>query len=230
MDTVVIACKTIEKELLAAMGQGRCPILWLESGLHNWPDKLREEVQRLLDGCNGCDTVLLAMSLCGNAVVGLKTGDFTLVIPRCDDCITLLLGSQERRREWPDAYFLTEGWLNSELSLWSEYQKALKKFGEKRGKQIFAAMLGHYRHLALVDTGCFDAERIASSVERMAEELNLEPVTIPGTLDYLKQLLAGAWSPERFLIVPPHSCATLEMCAQKGKGNTIGSQLPKNGL
>lgn len=211
MSTVIIACKTIEQELLAAMEQAGCsyPVLWLESGLHNWPDKLRSKVQQLLDTCNGYDTVLLAMSLCGNAVAGLKTGNFSLVIPRCDDCITLLLGSQERRRQWPDAYFLTEGWLRSDLSLWAEYQKALEKYGEKRGKQIFSTMLCHYRYLALVDTGCFDAEGISGRVGEMARELDLEPVLLTGTLDDLKDLLTGPWPQERFLIAPPHSCVTL---------------------
>lgn len=211
MSAVIIACKTIEKELLSAMDATRCnyPVLWLESGLHNWPDKLREHVQQLLDTCNGYDTVLLAMSFCGNAVEGLRTGTFSLVIPRCDDCISLLLGSEERRRQWPDAYFLTEGWLNSDLSLWAEYQKALDKYGEKRGKQIFFTMLRHYQHLALIDTGCFDAGNLSGSIEKIAKELDLTPVTLTGTLDYLKDLLTGPWPQERFLTIPANSCVIL---------------------
>lgn len=211
MSRAVIACKTIEDELRIAMEQTGCdyPVRLLESGLHNWPDRLRREVQRLLETCRGCDTVLLAMSLCGNAMVGLETGEFTLVIPRCDDCITLLLGSQERRREWPDAYFLTRGWLESDLSLRAEYRKTLEKYGEKRGKRIFSAMLAHYRRLVLVDTGGFDAQKLLPEVEALAGELNLEPLAVPGTLDYLKDLLAGPWGSERFLVVPPHSRVTM---------------------
>ena len=75
------------------------PVLWLESGLHNWPDKLQNRIQELLDQCQSYDTVLLAMSFCGNSVAGLETRDFQLVIPRSDDCITLLLGSLTRRQE-----------------------------------------------------------------------------------------------------------------------------------
>lgn len=210
----IIACKTIEKELLAAMTQVGCqyPVLWLESGLHNWPDKLRGRIQALLDDCRDADTVLLAMSLCGNAVVGLKTGDFSLIVPRCDDCITLLLGSPERRKELPSTYFLTQGWLDGERNLWAEYQMALKKYGEKRGKRIFSAMLAHYHHLALLDTGCFDRRVLEPVVQDMARELGLEPICLEGTLEYLRTLLTGPWDHARFLTVPPNGELTWKDC------------------
>lgn len=219
MSQAIIACKTIEDELRIAMEQTGCdyPVRLLESGLHNWPDRLRREVQRLLETCRGCDTVLLAMSLCGNAMVGLETGEFTLVIPRCDDCITLLLGSQERRREWPDAYFLTRGWLESDLSLWAEYEKAVEKYGKKRGKRIFSTMLRHYQRLALVDTGGFDSDALFPTVTRMAQELELEPIRLDGTLDYLTALLTGPWPEEKFLTVPPHSLVLPGIRTEKEK-------------
>lgn len=225
MNTVIIACKILEKELLVTMDAVGCraPVLWLEPGLHNWTDKLHREVQRLLDQCGEYDTVLLAMSLCGNAVVGLKTGDFSFVIPRCEDCITMLLGGDAIRRRWQDTYFLTEGWLESELSLRGEYEKTLKKYGEKRGKQIFSLMLNHYRHLAFVDTGCDDAA-LYDSVSAFAKELDLQPVRIEGTLAYLQALLTGEWTEDRFIVVPPESTVTAASCAP---GKTAGSHCPR---
>lgn len=210
----IIACKTIEKELLAAMTQVGCqyPVLWLESGLHNWPDKLRGCIQALLNDCRDADTVLLAMSLCGNAVVGLKTWDFSLIVPRCDDCITLLLGSPERRKELPGTYFLTQGWLDGERNLWAEYQMALEKYGSKRGKRIFSTMLTHYHHLALLDTGCFDRQTLEPVVQDMARELGLEPICLEGTLEYLRTLLTGPWESERFLVLPPNRELTANDC------------------
>ena len=139
MRTVIIACRTIENELLAAMERSHCPheIRWLESGMHNQPRKLREKLQSSLDSCDEFHTVLLCMSLCGNAVAGLKTHDFQLVIPRCDDCISLMLGSSARRKALPATYFFTEGWLKSDKSLWAEYQNCLEKYGQKRTERIF---------------------------------------------------------------------------------------------
>ena len=192
------------------------PVLWLESGLHNWPDKLRNRIQELLDQCQSYDTVLLAMSFCGNSVVGLKTHDFRLIIPRSDDCITLLLGSLTRRQEAKTTYFLTEGWLKGERNLWKEYQNCLAKYGEKRGKRIFSALLAHYKNLALVDTGCFDRELLEKQVQEIAAILGLEYICLEGTLDHLKQLLTGPWTQGRFVLVAPYSIVTADMCTLKG--------------
>ena len=218
MQPIIIACKTIEQELLASMKETGCdfPVLWLESGLHNWPEKLRDRIQELLDQCLGYDTVLLAMSFCGNSVVGLHTHNFQLIIPRSDDCITLLLGSLAQRQKAKATYFLTEGWLKGEMNLWKEYQSCLAKYGEKRGKRIFSALLAHYENLALVDTGCFDRDLLEKQVQEIAAVLGLEYVCLEGTLDHLKQLLTGPWTSDRFVLVEPRSQVTSDMCTLKG--------------
>lgn len=214
MPTQIISCKTIEPELRSAMEQTGCQyeVLWLESGLHNVPRKLNEKLQEMLEQCNGADTVLLAMSFCGNSVVGLKTGNFRLVIPRSDDCITLLLGSFQERLRHKATYFLTEGWLKGERNLWREYEDCLRRYGEKRGKWIFATMLEHYRNLALVDTCCADREKLEAEVREIARKLELDYVRIPGTLDFVKQLLTGPWPEERFVVIPPHGEVTADDC------------------
>lgn len=218
MKRVLVACRTLEQELLAAMEKTSCDcrILWLEAGQHNWPDKLRRQIQELLDQCRDCDTVLLAMSLCGNSVVGLQTHDFRLVIPRCDDCITLLLGSLSRRQQIKGAYFLTEGWLRGERNIWEEYTICLARYGEALGKEIFAQMLAHYRQLLLVDTGCFDRKKAETQVKQIAAALGLEYGCLEGTLDYLQRLLTGPWEEASFVVAAPHSCVTAQMCALKG--------------
>ena len=94
MNTAVIGCRTIEKELTAAMEQTRLtyPIYWLEAGPHNVPQQLHQALQEQIDRCGDRERVLLAMGFCGNAVCGLRSGPGELVIPRVDDCISLLLG------------------------------------------------------------------------------------------------------------------------------------------
>lgn len=218
MNAVIISCKTIENELCAAMKQVNCdyPVFWLEPGLHNWPDKLRQRIQELLDTCEGYNTVLLAMGFCGNAVAGLRTHDFQLVIPRCDDCITLLLGSVERRCSLSGTYFLTKGWLEGEMNIWKEFQLCMKKYGERRGRRIFETMLAHYQNLALLDTGCFDAVVLEPDVQEIADALNLRYVKLEGTLEHMKELLKADWTEERFVLIPPNSTVTPEMCTLKG--------------
>lgn len=211
MKTKIIACRTLEQELGAAMERTQCTheIHWVEAGLHNVPPKLRDTLQEILDSCGDCDRVLLAMSFCGNSINGLRTGDFQLVVPRCEDCISLLLGGSRERQAYPAAYFLTEGWLRGERNIWQEYLHCMDTYGQKRGKRIFDSMFSHYRHLALVDTGCFDAESCEAQVRQIAAVLGLDFIRIPGTAGYLEQLLREDLPEDRFLTVPPHSTVTL---------------------
>lgn len=220
MSTLIISCKTIEPELVRAMECVQCSydIRWLESGLHNVPRNLNTRIQELLNSCHGYDTVLLAMSFCGNSVAGLKTGAFQLVIPRCDDCISLLVGSVEKRMEYSATYFLTEGWLKGERNIWREYEECVKKYGAKRAERVFDRMLEHYRNLALLDTGCSSRDALETEVSRIAQELKLQYVSIPGTLEYIQQLLTGPWPERRFVVIPPHGQVMEINCTLKGDG------------
>ncbi len=204
MDAIIIACKTIERELNAVMEQTGCgyPVIWLESGLHDVPKKLHETLQAHLDSIHGYDTVLLAMGFCGNSVAGLRTHDFELVIPRRDDCIGLLLGDAQR----PFAsMFLTEGWLRGGHHPGREYDLCMEKYGEKRGKRIFSALYQNYKNMLLLDTGCFDREKAETEIREIARKLNLEFGVVPGNLRELKRLVQGEWDEQSFVQVPPNS-------------------------
>ena len=213
MNACIIACRTLEKELLRAMANIGCtyPIFWLEAGGHNLPQKRRREIQAVLDSITDFDTVLLAMSLCGNLVAGLESRNFRLVIPKCADCITLLLGSRQQRLAHPGTYFLTDGWLMGRDHIGIEHQRAVVKYGKARAQTIFSGMFANYAQMAYVDTGCGDARQ---QVQSIANALNLEYTQSPGTLDWLEELLHAGWNESRFLILAPHSALTLEDCLQ----------------
>lgn len=52
-DRVILACEMIEDEVRLALealpGQGRPPVAWVEAGLHDRPERLQAELQRLVD-------------------------------------------------------------------------------------------------------------------------------------------------------------------------------------
>ncbi len=210
----LIACKTIENELHYSMKQTGCQyeICWFESGLHNYPKKLHRRLQETLDSCGDCETVLLAMGFCGNSIVGLKTGKSRLIIPKVDDCISLLLGSSANRQALSahDTYFMTEGWLKGERNIWKEYEYTMEKYGEETGKEIFDMMFQNYHALGMVDTGCYDMSYARKEAERICKKLNLTYRELPGTTSYLQELLTGPWTKERFIIVPPHTQLKLD--------------------
>ena len=210
MDTCVISCGTIRREVEKAYRDTGVsyPIFWLESGLHNWPEDLRAALQDKLREAKGYSRVLLAMGFCGNAICGLRAEDGELVIPRVDDCISLLLGSVARRMELVKGcgtYFLTEGWLHGEQSLWWEYQYTVKKYGERRGKAVMRYMLQHYKRLGIIDSGAYPLEEILDETQKVADTLGLRREVLPGDDSFLRRIFSGPWDEKHFLILPPHT-------------------------
>ncbi len=208
MKTLILACNTIRDELEKAARETGCihPFTWIESGQHLVPESLRRRIQEELDHISGVDQVLLGFGYCGNAVLGLEARDFRLIIPKVDDCITWLLGSEERRelcgREG-GVYFLTKGWLEGEVNIWKEYQSVLSRFGQERTEQIYRRMLAHYRFLGLIDTGAYDAAALFPHVSQVASTLELEAKILSGSDLYLKKFLTGPWDEKDFLILTP---------------------------
>jgi hypothetical protein len=214
----IIACETVRDELEYALDLAgvdcdvrcdiRCDIRWVESGLHNFPDRLRKRLQEDLDALPGCDRVLMAFGCCGNAVVGLETGDYELIIPRVDDCLSLLIGSTERRMQLSEngsTYFLTPGWLRGGQATSVEYQYTVKKYGEEFGRSIMRKMFAHYRYLGLLDTGIYNTADALPEVVSLADKQDLEHSVLPASVEYLCDLLRGPWESDRFVVVPPFS-------------------------
>jgi len=210
MEFVIVGCKTLENELNRAIMECGCSfeVKWVESGLHNVPKKLNAALQELLDSLSGYTNILFAMGYCGNSLSGLKTSDATMIIPRVDDCISLLLGSCEARTSISGGlgmYFMTEGWLRGERTIWHEYQYTLEKYGQETCDEIFDMLFGNYKSLIMLDTGCYDLSSIMGEVKEIASTLKLDYSVMTATTEYIKRLLTGPWDDDSFLIVPPHS-------------------------
>ncbi len=88
---------------------------FLEYGLHDTPDKLRQELQKCIEKSSQYDTLLLGYGLCSNGVAGLKSDKHRIIIPRVHDCISLLLGSRARYEDeferHPGTFYLSNGWI-----------------------------------------------------------------------------------------------------------------------
>ena len=225
MQTVILACNTIRDELEKAAVTTSCPyrVVWVESGLHTVTESLRQRLQEELDRMNGVSKVILAFGLCGNAVVGLKTGDYQLIIPWVDDCITLLLGSKDNRKSCirqGGVYFLTKGWMEGELNIWKQYQATVARFGLERTERIYKKMLAHYKFLGLIDTGAYDLAEVLPQAREISATLKLELLVLKGTDRYLKRLLQGPWNHDEFLIIPPST--TIELM-HLGLDSTVSS-------
>lgn len=224
MKTVVLACRTLEDELAAAIRQsGKCyELCWLESGLHNVPRKLNARLQEELDKIEA-DRVLLAMGFCGNAVAGIH-GNFEMILPRVDDCISLLLGSVEHRMEISRelaAYFFTEGWMRGERNILVEYEHTLEKYGPELTESIMEMMYSHYRTLAILNCGVGDVSGLMARTRDISAALGLEQLEVRGTLNYLTELLSGPWPEERFITVAPGEVLSTSRLRLNSAGSSL---------
>lgn len=207
MRKAVIACRTIEDEIMAVAGAlPDCfPINWVESGLHNFPVKLKDRIQQEIDKVDGAENILLLFGYCGNSVAGLRSNRSWLVLPKVDDCISMLLGGNQTRLETGNqtrSYFLTDGWLRYENNIYWEFLHCVKKYGQKKALAIFHTMLANYSSLACIDTGAYDLDQLMAKTGEFAASLNLSQIVVPGTLRLIDKALKEEWDDD-FLKVPP---------------------------
>lgn len=202
--TVVVACRVLEHEIDFLQNQHGLGLetRWLESSLHDRPQSLKEQLEQTLAEVVA-DRVILTYGQCGGGTLGLKVNFEELILPRVDDCITLLLGSSQRRQEMNRelaAYYVTEGWLTGRKTPMGDFQRILNRYGEKRGRQVIEVMYRNYRSLCLLDTGVSDIERLKGLCIPVTEITGTQLCTACGVLTWLEQLLTGPWPQERFLV------------------------------
>jgi hypothetical protein len=152
---VVIACQVfqnlLEKFLPADLVN---QVTFLDYGLHVFPKKLTAAVQEQIDELEKPGRILLGYGLCGNGLNGIQARQHTLLIPRADDCIAILLGSyQAYLKEFndnPGTYYLTKGWLESGSDTLKEYHQVRDKYGAENAEWIMDQQYQHYNRLVLV--------------------------------------------------------------------------------
>lgn len=202
----LIACAAVIEEMLPFIPP-RMSYEVLDFGLHNNPKSLRIALQNAIDSsAPDIETILLGYGLCSQAVVGLRSGSRTLIIPRVDDCIAIFLGSaaeyQKQYRSVPGTYYLTKGWIEFGDTPFSEYDILVKRYGEQMAQRIINQILKNYTRLAFIDTGNNKLEYYREHVRSMAERFNLRYEEIQGSNGIIKKLLYGPWNDE-LVIIPP---------------------------
>jgi hypothetical protein len=224
--TVILTCNTLEDEISLCLKKSglAAPVIWVEAGMHNQPDKLRAHLNQTLKELKA-SRVLMAMGHCGGACVGLTTGDFEMIIPRTDDCLSLLMGSMEKRKEAGGSaatYFLTAGWLRHTESLPEAFARDSARFGETKARRIYTIMLKHYRRFGFINTGAYDQDTEEKKIAPLAEMLGISLASLEGDMSWLQRLLSGPWPSSEFITIPPNS--SLEMSDWDWLGETGLSQ------
>lgn len=164
--TVVISCSVLE-DLLGKRLPDDVPAVWLDIMLHNTPKKLTEALQTRIDAICKPSTVIIGYGLCGNGLVGVKSGPHTLIIPRTHDCVAIFLGSHQRYVQRffasPNTYYLTKGWIDARDEPLADYHDYVAQFDEETAEYLFEMKYKHYRKICLVG---FSQEEIDAYRER----------------------------------------------------------------
>jgi hypothetical protein len=93
--TIIIACKVLQKQI-EQLGEVPYDVIYLEQGLHRYPNVLTEKLQEAIAASERYNTILLGYGLCSRAVIGLQAAPHQkLFIPRIDDCIGISMGNKK---------------------------------------------------------------------------------------------------------------------------------------
>jgi hypothetical protein len=77
------------------------------------------------------------------------------------------------------------------------------RYGPEKADKLLRLMLRHYRRLAYVRMpGAAGVEQDREAVREIAAKLELEPVELGGSDEWLRALVAHEWD-ERFVVVEP---------------------------
>lgn len=217
----MIVCQVIQREAYycAARSRNVVDIVLLPKGLHDEPERLRAEVQRRLDNETApdgsrYDASLLGYGLCSNGVVGV-TARIPVVVPRAHDCITLLLGSKEKYKEYFDThhgiYWYSAGWIEHNRQPSRErYEQTRREYEEKYGAENVEYLMSleqgwmkEYSWATYVDWGFPDSKEHRHYTKESAAFLGWNYDEVPGDPDLMQRLVDGPWDEESFLVLQP---------------------------
>lgn len=214
----VIACHVLWRELchFASLSKNVFDMRFLEQGLHNTPVELRRRVQEAVDDApEEADAIVFGYGLCSNGIEGVVARDKPIVVVRAHDCITFLLGSKERYREYfdrhPGTYWYSPGWIDTSTQPGKERyeqtrQHYIDTYGEENADYLMQAeqaWMTNYNNATYVDLGFGDPERYREYTRKCAEWLGWDCDMLEGNPRLVRDLLEGHWDDDRFLVVDP---------------------------
>ena len=227
-----IICKVIQREAYycAARSRNIVDVTLMPQGLHNEPEKLRGEVQKALDTTSDIqgrpyDALLLGYGLCSNGIVGLHS-QIPIVVPRGHDCVTLLLGSKDRYKEYFDShrgvYWFSPGWIETDNQPGKErFERTLKEYIEKYGQDNAEYLMEteqnwmkEYNWATYIDWGFANSPREMEFTKRAAEFLGWKYEAVKGDAGLMQRLVDGQWDEKEFLIVKPGQKITEDLTSE----------------
>ncbi len=231
MRIAFIGCMVMYREVsrYISTADGFVHPFWIEQGLHDTPEKLRKKLQSTIDEIEGIvqeegrkhsaaergfDAIVLGYGLCSNSVIGLHSKTLPIVVPRCDDCIALFLGSYQRYLDIfggnKGIYWYTRGWMQDDHCPSKEYFDRLHKhyieeYDEDTADYLIEQETGYikeYENLYFIKSDIIPDEEALARSKEIASEFGWAHTTVEGDSGFIFDMFKGGWD-DRFLVCPP---------------------------
>jgi hypothetical protein len=204
MKYLLIACQMLKDELggilqdRLLLGHDSYKTVYLPAALHEKPALLRQSIEKALSFAGDYETVLLAYGYCGGALCGLRC-QRKLVMFRYDDCISLLLRSNDKAK---GCFYLTPAWLSGQRNFFTQVEHLTQKYGKEKAGCLLREMVGNYDRLCFIEQKVGQAQAYQDLLQQLSHLLHLPITTCCGSALALEKLVAGNWD-EEFLIFRP---------------------------
>lgn len=232
-----IGCEIIYREAchLAATVRHMVDVQFLRKGLHDLETAdMVAQVQAAIDAVDpraGYEAVLLGYARCNDGLVGVRAGDLPVVVPRAHDCITFLMGSRAKYREYfdrcPGSYYMSSGWAErnqaveadpsepaygkkgvmANLGLTDSHQQLVEKYGEENARYVAETLADwdwtkNYDRYLYLRMGLCDEQDYIDRTRAEAKQRDWEFELRTGDLGLLRKLFEGEWD-EDFVVLQP---------------------------
>jgi N-methylhydantoinase A/oxoprolinase/acetone carboxylase beta subunit len=247
----VIACAVLALDIKsAAKNQGiDIGVKFLEAGLHDRPNLLREKFQAAVDEISAsgrCNRIIAGYGVCGRGTVGIQTRGIPLAIPKVHDCIALFLGGdnayKREFKKYPGTYYISAGWYEEKTEPHSQrkrsayygekklhYDELVEKYGEDAAKETFqflSTWQKNYQRAAFIETGAKISPKYEKYARQMAQEYGWKYEKIVGDRILIEKLLTAAVTTDEILVVPPNNVIEFDALKSTLSANPIMAEGP----
>ena len=206
--TVILSCTSLKDyvELTQKKLDTAYPVIYLSRIYHRDPEEMREHVISALEGLDPeVETVLVSMGFCGGSWDKVKV-PCRVVIPRVDDCISLLLQTTDEPvsnlKKQDHLYVKDKDPFKENFK--SIFDHLTRDIDEETKKRYHEDWMRYYREIDIIETEINDSRRpeYAAVVKADADWLQAEMAYIPGGTLLLEKLISGNWDGQ-FMVFEP---------------------------
>ncbi len=211
MPSMILTCSSLKEYVDAAQKEMNTehPVTVIDRIYHAEPDKMKEVIRSEISNLpTSYDTILVSMGFCGGTWDHVSF-DRRVVIPRVDDCISLLLHTDDEyrpNRKEPGHLYLYESdpeeFSALKIMEGSECENDLLR--NVNQEDLYHYWFDQYHTMDIIDTGlnrCYEVDYVEKAQEH-ADKINADLGYVEGGYLLLKKLVSGKWD-EQFIVAEP---------------------------